>query len=125
MKKSFDYQVVDKTNDGADIQLMDWVNGADYSEDQVIPRQLNGRCYKLIPSKEFIKAIEKEKKRLADEIREIESRQPDADNPEQRLENFNQIYQEAKEYKQSLNKQVKVLGLGDDFASFINLQHNL
>ncbi|EEU31086.1 hypothetical protein HMPREF0501_00491 [Limosilactobacillus coleohominis 101-4-CHN] len=38
MKKSFDYQVVDKTNEGADIQLMDWVNDADYTEGQVIPR---------------------------------------------------------------------------------------
>lgn len=34
----FDYQVVDKTNEGADIRLMDWIDGADYTEGQVIPR---------------------------------------------------------------------------------------
>ena len=38
MEKNFDYQVVDKTNEGADIQLMDWISGADYTEGQVIPR---------------------------------------------------------------------------------------
>lgn len=38
MEKNFDYQVVDKTNEGADIQLMDWINGADYTEGQAIPR---------------------------------------------------------------------------------------
>ena len=41
MEKNFDYQVVDKTNEGADIQLMDWISGADYTEGQVIPRQSN------------------------------------------------------------------------------------
>lgn len=32
MTKNFDYQVVDKTNEGADIQLMDLISGADYKE---------------------------------------------------------------------------------------------
>ena len=42
MTKNFDYQVVDKTNEGADIRLMDWIDGADYTEGQVIPRQQKG-----------------------------------------------------------------------------------
>lgn len=32
MTKDFDYQVVNATEDYADIQLLDWINGADYDE---------------------------------------------------------------------------------------------
>ncbi len=38
MTKDFDYQVVNATEDYADIQLLDWVNGADYEEGEVIPQ---------------------------------------------------------------------------------------
>lgn len=30
MTKNFDYNVLNQDENGADIQLLDWVNGADY-----------------------------------------------------------------------------------------------
>ena len=36
MNKNFDYQVINQTNDYADVQLMDWVNGADYKDGEPI-----------------------------------------------------------------------------------------
>lgn len=32
MTKNFDYNVLNQDANGADIQLLDWVNGADYDE---------------------------------------------------------------------------------------------
>nr|DAX90343.1 MAG TPA: hypothetical protein [Caudoviricetes sp.] len=78
----------------------------------------------MVPSKEFIEAIKKEKKRLTDEVQTIESHQPDAGNTKQTLKNIDRIQQEAREYKTNLDNQIKILGLGDDFALFINLQHH-
>lgn len=36
--KNFDYKTINQTNEFADIQLLDWVNGADYEESEVIPQ---------------------------------------------------------------------------------------
>lgn len=32
----FDYNVLSQDNNGADIQLLDWINGADYEEGEQI-----------------------------------------------------------------------------------------
>lgn len=36
--KNFDYKVLNQNDNGADIQLLDWINGADYEEGEVIPQ---------------------------------------------------------------------------------------
>lgn len=36
--KNFDYKTINQTNEFADIQLFDWINGADYEESEAIPQ---------------------------------------------------------------------------------------
>lgn len=36
--KNFDYKTINQADELADIQLLDWVNGAGYEESEVIPQ---------------------------------------------------------------------------------------